>query len=80
MKIVFELADVKYLLTPEQMNEVVNLVHKYGTEVYECKSNWSTKTQTHHVYEATPSLAAGLKLSVLTDAVYGIGKITGKPE
>lgn len=80
MKIIFELADVKYLLTPEQMNEVLNLVYKYGHEVYECKTNWSTKTETHHVFEATPAMAARLKLSVLVDAVYGIGKITGKPE
>jgi hypothetical protein len=80
MKIIFELADVKYLLNPEQMNEVVNLILKYGAEVYEAKTNWSTKTETHHVYEATPTMAAKLKLHVLPDAVYGLGKLTGKPE
>jgi hypothetical protein len=80
MKIVFELADVKYLLNPEQMNEVLNLVYKYGNEVYESKTNWTTKVETHHVYESTPAMAARLKLHVLPDAVYGLGKLSGKPE
>ena len=80
MKIVFELADVKYLLNPEQMNEVLNLVYKYGAEVYESKTNWTTKVETHHVYEATPAMAARLKLHVLPDAVYGLGKLSGKPD
>jgi hypothetical protein len=80
MKVIFELADVKYLLTPDQANEVLNLIYKYGAEVYEAKTNWSQKTETHHVYDATPAMAARLKLPVITDAVYGLGKVTGKPE
>jgi len=80
MKIVFELADVKYLLNPEQMNEVLNLVYRYGAEVYESKTNWTTKVETHHVYESTPAMAARLKLHVLPDAVYGLGKLSGKPD
>jgi len=80
MRIIFELQDRKHLLTPEQADEVIALIHRYGKEVYEIKHNWSTKQNSHHVYELTPAEMGGGELKFLSDALYGMGKLKGKPE
>lgn len=80
MRIIFELQDRKHLLTPEQADEVIALIHRYGTEVYEIKHNWSTKQNSHHVYELTPTEMGSGELKFLSDALYGMGKLKGKPE
>lgn len=80
MKIIFELNNKKHLLSPEHADEIMALVHKYGTEVYEVKHNWSTKEDTHHVYEVTPiELGAG-EIRYISDALYGMAKLRGRPE
>ena len=80
MRIIFELQNRKHLLTPEQADEVIALIHRYGTEVYETKHNWSTKQNSHHVYELTPTEMGSGELQFLSDALYGMGKLKGKPE
>jgi hypothetical protein len=80
MKVILELNNRKHLMSTDQFTEVMDLVHKYGEEVYECKTDWSTKTDTHHVYAVSAaSLGAG-EIRYITDALYGMGKLKGKPQ
>jgi H2-forming N5,N10-methylenetetrahydromethanopterin dehydrogenase-like enzyme len=79
MRAIFELNGRKHLMTTEQLAEVINLVHKYGEEVYECKTDWSSKTETHHVYAVSPATLGTGEFRYITDALYGMGKLRGKP-
>lgn len=80
MKAIFELNGRKHLMTPEQMVEVMDLIHSYGEEVYECKTDWSTKVETHHVYAVSAAALGAGEMRYITDALYGMGKLRGKPQ
>lgn len=81
MKVVIDIDGRKHLMTPEQATHVLQLIHEYGAEVYETRSNWgTTKVESHHVYTLTPAELGVGRLMYLTDALYGMGKLAGKPE
>jgi hypothetical protein len=80
MKIIFEINGRKHLMSPEQAEEVLHLIATYGNEVYEHRTNWSTKVESHHVYAVTPSEMGAGELKYISDALYGMGKLRGKPE
>lgn len=81
MKVIIDLDGRKHVMTPEQAAEVMALIHEYGAEVYESRSNWgTTKVETHHVFCVTPAELGVGRLQYLTDALYGMGKLAGKPD
>jgi hypothetical protein len=81
MKIMFDLNGRKHLMTPEQASQVIALIHEYGAEVYESRSNWNTtKVESHHVYSVTPTELGVGEMRYMTDAMYGMAKLLGKPE
>ncbi len=82
MKALIELNGRKHILTMKQAEEVITLIHSCGAEVYETKTNYNTKpyTVTHHVYELAPAEMGKGEITFLTDALYGMGKLKGRPE
>lgn len=82
MRALIELNGRKHIMTMKQAEEVISLIQSYGAEVYETKTSYSTKPYTthHHVYELTPADVGKGEITFLTDALYGMGKLNGKPE
>ena len=82
MRALIELNGRKHILTMQQAEEVIGLIHSYGEEVYESKTSYHTKPYpvTHHVYELTPTEMGKGEITFLTDALYGMGKLNGRPE
>jgi hypothetical protein len=82
MKAIIELQNRKHVMTPEQAAEVIALIHHYGTEVYTTKTEYGVKPYVthHHVYELTPTELGTGELPYLTDAMYGMAKLKGRPE
>lgn len=80
MKVLFEFNDRKFVMEAEQAGAIVNMIHDSSREVYEHKTNWSTKEETHHVYKLTPSEVGVFRFELLSEELYGSAKMRGKPE
>jgi hypothetical protein len=80
MKAIIELNGRKHIMTCDQAAEIIRLVHTYGREVFEHKRSWSTKVDSYHVYEVTPAELGIMSLPMLSDELYGMGKLAGKAE
>lgn len=80
MKVLFEFNDRKFVMEAEQAGAIVNMIHDCGCEVYEHKTNWSTKEETHHVYKLAPAEVGLVRFELMSEELYGLGKMRGKPE
>tara|TARA_R110002096_G_scaffold96933_1_gene216059 strand:+ start:58 stop:306 length:249 start_codon:yes stop_codon:yes gene_type:complete len=80
MKVLFEFDDKKFVMDAESAGEIVKLIHARGTEVYEHKTNWRSKEQSYHVYETTPRDLGEMSFKMITDELYGMGKLKGRPQ
>ena len=80
MKILFEWADKKLIMDASKAEEIINLINRSEEEVYEHKTNWRTKEETHHVYAVSAGDLGVQSIQVLTDDLYALGKLRGKPE
>jgi hypothetical protein len=80
MRALIELNGRKHILTMKQAEEVITLIHSYGAEVYESRKDWNTKTVQHYIYEVSPTELGTGDITFLTDALYGMGKLKGRPE
>jgi len=80
MKVLFEWGNKNFIMEPEQASEIIQLIHRYSKEVFEHKRNWKDKTETDHVYSITPAELGVLPMQFITDELYGLGKIMGRPE
>jgi hypothetical protein len=80
MKVLFEFDDKKFVMDAESAGEIVNLIHARGAELYEHKTNWRSKEQSYHVYETTPNDLGEMSFKMITDELYGMGKLKGRPQ
>lgn len=80
MRVLFEFDDKKFVMDAESASEIVRMIHSYGAEVYEHKTNWRTKEESHHVYNLNPAEVGTMRMQFITDELYGMGKLNGKPE
>ena len=80
MKVLFEFDDKKFVMDAESAGEIVSLIHSRGAEVYEHKTNWRTKEESYHVYETTPRDLGEMSFQMITDELYGMGKLKGRPQ
>ena len=79
MKVLFEFDDKKFVMDAESAGEIVKLIHARGAELYEHKTNWRSKEQSYHVYETTPRDLGEMSFKMITDELYGMGKLKGRP-
>ena len=80
MRVLFEFDDKKFVMDAGSAAEIVRMIHSYGAEVYEHKTNWRTKEESHHVYNLNPAEVGTMRMQFITDELYGMGKLNGKPE
>ena len=80
MKVLFEFDDKKFVMDAESAGEIVSLIHAHGSEVYEHKTNWRSKEESYHVYETTPKDLGEMSFKMITDELYGMGKLKGRPQ
>jgi hypothetical protein len=81
MKVLFEFDDNKFRNETRAMPlKLVRLFIPDGTEVYERKTSWRTKEESHHVYNLNPTEVGGLRLQFISDELYGMGKLKGRPQ
>ena len=79
MKVLIDWADNSYVMEAEEAMEIMAMVQKYGKEVYVKKRDWQAKQETHHVYAVTPAEVGITPIRVISDALYGMGKLKGRP-
>ena len=80
MKVLFEFDDKKFVMDAESAGEIVSLIHSRGAEIYEHKTNWRSKEESYHVYETTPRDLGEMSFKMITDELYGMGKLKGRPQ
>ena len=80
MKMLFEWNNKTLIIAPERMDELIKLIMQSAEEVYEHKKNWSTKEESHHVYPISACDFGVQEIRVLSDELYALGKLRGKPE
>ena len=80
MKMLFEWGHKTLIISPEKMGEIMTLVMQSAEEVYEFKKNWSTKEESHHVFPVNVGDFGVQEIRVLSDELYALGKLRGKPE
>ena len=80
MKVLFEFDGKQFVMDAESAGEIVNLIHARGAEVYEHKTNWRSKEESYHVYPTTPRELGEMSFKMITDELYGMGKLAGKPQ
>ena len=80
MKVLFEFDDKKFVMDAESAGEIVSLIHSRGAEIYEHKTSWRTKEESHHVYNLNPTEVGTMRMQFITEELYGMGKLNGKPE
>lgn len=80
MKVLFEWADMKLIMDAAKAEEIINLINRSAEEVYEHKRNWSSKEESHHVYPVSAQDLGVQSIRILTDDLYALGKLRGKPE
>lgn len=80
MKVLFEFDGKQFVMDPESAAEIVTLIHARGLEVYEHKREWRTKADTYHVYPTTTKEIGEMNFKMITDELYGMGKLKGRPE
>jgi hypothetical protein len=80
MKVLFEFDDKKFVMDAESAGEIVSLIHSRGAEIYEHKTNWRTKEESHHVYNAYTCGSRWVSFLMISDELYGMGKLKGRPQ
>ena len=80
MKVLFEFDDKKFVMDAESAGEIVSLIHSRGAEIYEHKTSWRTKEESHHVYNLNPTEVGTMRLQFITEELYGMGKLKGRPQ
>ena len=80
MKALFEWGHKNFIMEAEDAAEIVKLIHQYGTEIYKHESGWGDRKEEHYVYEPTPTELGQVELTFLTDELYALGKLKGRPE
>ena len=80
MKVLFEFDDKKFVMDAESAGEIVSLIHSRGAEIYEHKTSWRTKEESHHVYTPTTAEIGGFRFLMISDELYGMGKLKGRPQ
>lgn len=80
MKALFDFDGKQFVMDAESAGEIVALIHARGAEVYERRRNWRSKEESHHVYPANPTELGEITFKMITDELYGMGKLTGRPQ
>jgi hypothetical protein len=80
MKVLFEFDDKRFVMDAESAGEIVNLIHARGAELYEHKTSWRSKEESYHVYETTPRDLGEMNFKMITDELYGMAKLKGRPQ
>ena len=80
MKVLFEFDGKQFVMDAESASEIVSLIHARGAELYEHKTSWRNKEESYHVYPATPRELGEMSFKMITDELYGMGKLKGRPQ
>lgn len=80
MKVLFEFDGKHFVMSAQEAAEIVRMVHSCGAEIYEHKTNWRTKEESHHVYALNPTEVGTMRMQFITEELYGMGKLNGKPK
>ena len=68
MRVLFEFDGKNFVMSANDAAEIVRLIHSHGAEIYEHKTNWRTKEESHHVYNLNPTeQGAGARLPLRSD-------------
>ena len=83
MKVILEVCGKRYVLDPDQADEVLHMLH--GAEVYDQKwhrgNDGADGHYSHHVFAERPEKATEpYNIRTLTTAQYNIYKMNGHPE
>jgi len=80
MRVLFEFDGKNFVMSASDAAEIVRLIHSHGAEIYEHKTSWRTKEESHHVYSLNPAEVGTMRMQFITEELYGMGKLNGKPK